>query len=147
MEERIYEPLMKMLEDEKAGNMDEKPIIASGYRTEEKQQSLYDQEVEEYLAQGYSESEAKREAEQWVAVPGYGEHQLGLAVDINGATYDYIFGYRKTVIGMDSFSAIQAQKQRSPALSRGSGITATSVSRPLPRLMSGACAWKNIWRW
>ena len=27
-------------------------------------------------------------AEQWVAVPGYSEHQLGFAVDINGATYD-----------------------------------------------------------
>ena len=27
-------------------------------------------------------------AEQWVARPGTSEHQLGLAVDINGATYD-----------------------------------------------------------
>lgn len=27
-------------------------------------------------------------AEQWVARPGTSEHQLGLAVDINGAVYD-----------------------------------------------------------
>ena len=27
-------------------------------------------------------------ARQWLAQPGYSEHQLGLAVDINGAAYD-----------------------------------------------------------
>lgn len=31
------------------------------------------------------------QAKQWVAVPGYSEHQLGLAVDINAATYDVYF--------------------------------------------------------
>ena len=30
-------------------------------------------------------------ARQWVAEPGTSEHQLGLAVDINGATYDIYF--------------------------------------------------------
>lgn len=38
--------------------------------------------------QGYSESEAATLAQQWVAEPGTSEHQLGLALDINGATYD-----------------------------------------------------------
>ena len=32
--------------------------------------------------------EAVELAEQWVARPGTSEHQLGLAVDINGAVYD-----------------------------------------------------------
>ena len=44
--------------------------------------------VQEYKKQGYSESEAINLAGQWVAEPGTSEHQLGLAVDINGATYD-----------------------------------------------------------
>ena len=35
------------------------------------------------MVQGYSEAEARRLAEQWVAVPGTSEHQLGLAVDIS----------------------------------------------------------------
>ena len=30
-------------------------------------------------------------AKEWVAAPGYSEHQLGFAVDINGATYDLYF--------------------------------------------------------
>ncbi len=55
VDERIYEPLMEMLE---------------------------------YRKQGYSDEEAEELAGQWVAAPGHSEHQLGLAVDLNGATYD-----------------------------------------------------------
>lgn len=84
IDERIYEPLMEMLNDaEKL-----KPVVVSGYRTPEKQQSLYDDKIKEYKKQGYSENEAIELAQQWVAEPGASEHQLGLAVDINGATYD-----------------------------------------------------------
>lgn len=84
VDERIYEPLMEMLSDaEELG-----PIVVSGYRTPEKQQSLYDDKINKYKKQGYSESEAIELAQQWVAEPGTSEHQLGLAVDINGATYD-----------------------------------------------------------
>lgn len=88
VDERIYEPLMEMLEAAREGNWDQLPIVVSGYRTQEKQQRLYDDKISKYRSQGYSESEAKELAEQWVAVPGYSEHQLGFAVDINGATYD-----------------------------------------------------------
>ena len=34
---------------------------------------------------------ARELAQQWVAVPGTSEHQLGLAVDLGGATYDVFF--------------------------------------------------------
>lgn len=84
VDERIYEPLIEMLNDAE----DLGPIVVSGYRTPEKQQSLYDDKIKEYKKQGYSESEAINLAQQWVAEPGTSEHQLGLAVDINGATYD-----------------------------------------------------------
>ena len=47
--------------------------------------------IAEYRKQGYSKDEAVKQAEQWVAVPGCSEHQLGIAVDINGATYDLYF--------------------------------------------------------
>lgn len=59
-----------------------------GYRTAKEQQQLYEDKIAQYRQEGYAKEEAVKEAEQWVAVPGYNEHQLGIAVDINGATYD-----------------------------------------------------------
>ena len=91
VDERIYEPLMEMLEAAKEGNWDQLPMVVSGYRAQEKQQQLYDEKIAEYKQEGYSNEEAVEQAEQWVAVPGYSEHQLGIAVDINGATYDLYF--------------------------------------------------------
>lgn len=91
VDKRIYEPLMEMLEAAKEGNWNQLPVIVSGYRTQEKQQELYDEKIAEYRKQGYSKDEAVKQAEQWVAVPGCSEHQLGIAVDINGATYDLYF--------------------------------------------------------
>ncbi len=88
VDERIYEPLMEMLEAAKEGNWNQLPLVVSGYRTKEKQQQLYDDKVAKYRKEGYSESEAKDLAQQWVSIPGYSEHHLGFAVDINGATYD-----------------------------------------------------------
>ena len=85
---RIYEPLMEMLEAAREGNQGELPHVESGYRTQEVQQSLYEEEIAENLAQGYSEEEARELAGRWVAVPGTSEHQLGLAVDLSGETYD-----------------------------------------------------------
>ena len=47
-----------------------------------------DEKINEYRSQGYGESEARALAEDWVALPGTSEHELGLAADINGASYD-----------------------------------------------------------
>lgn len=88
VDQRIYEPLMEMLEAAREGNWGELPMVVSGYRTQEKQQNLFDEKIAEFKKEGYSDSEAVKQAEQWVAMPGYSEHQLGLAVDINGAAYD-----------------------------------------------------------
>jgi len=88
VDKRIYEPLMEMLEAAKEGNWGELPIVASGYRTPEQQQKLYEDKIGAYTALGYSESQAEELTQQWVAPAGYSEHQLGIAVDINGATYD-----------------------------------------------------------
>src|SRR5574344_1074358 len=60
------------------------PIVASGYRTEEEQKKIYEDKVAACVADGLSNADAKREAKFWVAIPGTSEHQLGLAVDING---------------------------------------------------------------
>lgn len=88
VDQRIYDPLMEMLEDAREANWGQLPIVVSGYRTKERQQQLYEEKIAVYRKQGYLEQEAEELAQQWVAVPGYSEHQLGVAVDINGATYD-----------------------------------------------------------
>lgn len=46
--------------------------------------------IADYKQEGYSEKEAIMHAEQWVAVPGYSEHQLGIAVDLNGFFDEYM---------------------------------------------------------
>lgn len=88
VDERIYEPLMEMLEAAKEENWGEAPRVISGYRTQEDQEALYAYEVDQYRSKGYSKDDAEEEAGKWVAVPGTSEHQLGLAVDIEGNTYD-----------------------------------------------------------
>lgn len=91
VDERILAALTEMLEAAKEGNLGQLPVVVSGYRTQEKQQSLFDNKAAKYRKEGHSKNEAEEMAKQWVAVPGYSEHQIGLAVDINGATYDLYF--------------------------------------------------------
>ena len=79
--ELIYPDLQQMFDDARSQGV--YPIVASGYRTAEKQQSLMDEKVKSFEEQGYSESDARREALKWVNAVGYSEHQIGLAVDIN----------------------------------------------------------------
>ncbi len=88
VDSRIYQPLMDMLEAARESNLGALPLVVSGYRTQETQQEILDQKIEEYLSQGYSYEEAEEQALLLVAKPGYSEHQLGLAVDINGEVYD-----------------------------------------------------------
>lgn len=85
---RIFHSLMEMLDAARDANWGIPPRVVSGYRTEETQEEFYQDKVQEYLDQGYSQEEAQKEADLLVALPGHSEHQLGLAVDINGATYD-----------------------------------------------------------
>lgn len=78
---RIYPALQKMFDTARAEGV--YPIVASGYRTTEKQQKLMDEKIIEYKVMGYTSEQARAEAEMWVAIPGTSEHQLGIAVDIN----------------------------------------------------------------
>jgi len=81
VDKRIYPALQKMFDSARREGI--YPTVASGYRTAEKQQSLMDEKIAEYRAEGLTRGEAERKAKKWVAVPGTSEHQLGLGVDIN----------------------------------------------------------------
>lgn len=80
VDERCYPDLQAMMDDCRAAGLD--PVICSSYRTQEKQERLFAAQMEPYLAAGYAQEDARREAAKAVAVPGTSEHQLGLAVDI-----------------------------------------------------------------
>ena len=81
VDKRIYPALQEMFNNARSHNV--YPIVASGYRTEIKQQSLLEKKIADYKAEGCSAKEARTKAETSVAVPGTSEHQLGIAVDIN----------------------------------------------------------------
>lgn len=88
VEERCYPDLQEMMDDcRKEGLL---PLICSSYRTQEKQEQLYEKEKRKWVQKGYSEEEAEREAGKSVALPGTSEHQLGLAVDIVDSNYQLL---------------------------------------------------------
>ena len=80
VDERCYSDLQKMMDD--CRNAGLSPLICSSYRTQEKQEELFERQTDKWIVQGYSQENAKVQAAKLVAIPGTSEHQLGLAVDI-----------------------------------------------------------------
>ena len=62
-------------------------MICSAYRSIEKQQSLFDTSVQNYMAQGMTEEEAIAKTATETAIPGTSEHQTGLSADIVTPTH------------------------------------------------------------
>ena len=95
VDSRIYPELQEMFDDARAQGYG--LFVREGYRTQEEQQQLLEEKMEAYRNEGKPKSEAKKLAEQWVAVPGTSEHQLGIAVDINADTTksssDSVYGW------------------------------------------------------
>ena len=77
---RCYPELQAMMDDCRAAGLS--PIICSSYRTYDKQEELFDQQVQEFINQGYGKLDAQKKAACAVARPGTSEHEIGLAVDI-----------------------------------------------------------------
>ena len=88
VDKRIAESLKQMLSDARKEGLS--PIICSSYRTNAKQQKLYNNKVREYKRWGCSSEEAEELASYWVAIPGTGEHETGLAVDIVSRDYQIL---------------------------------------------------------
>lgn len=88
VDERCYPELQAMLDDCRAEGLS--PYICSSYRTWEKQNRLFEENVRVLMTQGYSEAEARTETAKNIAIPGTSEHQLGLAVDIVDKNYQLL---------------------------------------------------------
>lgn len=80
VDRRCYEDLQAMLDACREAGLS--PLICSSYRTQQKQEQLFQNKVDRLTAQGLSAADARTEAAKTVAIPGTSEHQLGLAVDI-----------------------------------------------------------------
>lgn len=88
IDSRCYSDLQDMMDACRAEGLS--PLICSSYRSWEKQETLYNDQVNALIAQGYFREDARSEAATMVAVPGTSEHQLGLAVDIVDKNYQIL---------------------------------------------------------
>lgn len=88
VDSRAYPDLQEMMDDCRAAGLD--PVICSSYRTQAKQQELYENKIQQLTEEGYSYENAVTEAGTVVAVPGTSEHQTGLALDIVDASYQIL---------------------------------------------------------
>ena len=87
LETQAAQKLEEFLADVKAHNISF--VVFSGYRTAEEQQQVYDQKRASIKAAGFTDEKIIEQKTQLTTdLPGYSEHQTGLAVDIGQTTSD-----------------------------------------------------------
>lgn len=84
-DERIIDDLLNMMQ--KADDDGVTLQICSPYRDLERQQTLFNNKVSDYMKKGLSYMEAYQISSRAVTVPNASEHQLGLALDIVSDSY------------------------------------------------------------
>ena len=124
VDSRIYPDLQEMFDDARGAGYS--LFVRAGYRSEEDQENLMEDKIEAYRQEGYSQREAEREAEKWVAKPGTSEHELNIPGN------------------MDLFSDIRQRKKRLPESTMSLGISGMWGSRRRRRCMNRISAWKNM---
>lgn len=80
LDARIADIASLMIDDAASEGID--LLVCSAYRSAEKQTTLFNNMVADYINQGKSEAEAKELTAIAIAEPGTSEHQTGLAADI-----------------------------------------------------------------
>lgn len=83
IDERIYPDLQAMFDAARAAGLT--PKVNTAYRTYEDQKSMLITKYRQQRNSGLSHEDAQVAALKWASYPGYSEHQLGLAVDINSS--------------------------------------------------------------
>ena len=87
VDERIVSPLRELLHD--AANDGIRLWISTGYRSIERQETLFNRRVGKATEEGMSKEEAFNLALKEMSLPGYSEHHTGLAVDFNAADLEF----------------------------------------------------------
>lgn len=84
-DERIIPDLLKMLQAAKNDGVSLE--VCSPYRTEDRQEMLFDRKINHYMKKGMSYIDAYKVSAPVVNVPGSSEHQIGLSLDIYSDSY------------------------------------------------------------
>lgn len=87
IDSRIVTPYEQMRDAAQKDNI--KLWISSAYRSPERQQVLFEQEIQNYSKTGLNYVDALAKAESSVARAGYSEHNTGLAIDLNGVLENF----------------------------------------------------------
>lgn len=87
-DERIISDLRAMLQAAKSDGIN--LVIRSPYRTDDRQETNFNDKIKRYMRQGYSYMEAYKTASRTITIPGASEHQVGLALDITSDTYSLL---------------------------------------------------------
>ena len=82
MRSEAGEMMVAMLDACKA-ETGKRPVLVSGYRSYNRQNSTFNIRMNKKLSQGYSYEDAYREVSYYSAPPGTSEHQTGLAMDVS----------------------------------------------------------------
>lgn len=77
---RVLQDLTTMLNDMEQAGLE--PLVCSSYRDYNRQMQLFNEERDQFTQQGMDAEEAYAAAMQNVALPGYSEHETGLAIDV-----------------------------------------------------------------
>ena len=119
VDERIYEPLMKMLEAMKAEGLS--PVVCSGYRTLDKQEKLFNRKVSSYVKKGHSKEEANALARQTLSIPGSGEHDPTISWNgrLRGLPKGNGCGNMRRIMDLPCVMRKEKRKSRGLDMSRG----------------------------
>jgi len=82
LREEAATALEKMLDDMEK-DLGEAPMIISTYRSYEKQETLYNTNIEDAVADGAELADAIQSTGRYVALPGASEHHTALAIDLS----------------------------------------------------------------
>ena len=88
VDKRCLDTLLEMLADAKKEGLD--LVVASGYRSPERQKEILEEDTANYMDDGLTYDEARDKALEQVMPPGYSEHETGLAVDIAAAYHQQL---------------------------------------------------------
>lgn len=145
VDSRIYPDLQSMFDDMRTEGV--YPVVGEGYRSEQQQQEMMQEKIDAYLAEGYSERKARKEAEKWVAKPNYSEHQLGLALDINAdksrCDNDTIYQWLSQNAYRYGFILRYPEKRTLPALTTNRGTIAMWEKGQHRKSSRKMFAWRN----
>lgn len=98
-DERIIDDLLAMMQAAKEEGIT--LLIKSPYRSDARQEMLFEKKIKLYMGRGLSYMDAYKLSSQIVMVPDSSEHQIGLALDIVCDTYESLSeGFGETRAGI-----------------------------------------------